>query len=189
MGFLVKLWQNGPAGGTRINGASLRDMEERLSSYTDAVVEAEAATREAADTAEAGARAALTGLQEPEDAVYATAVLVTNAGENGVIPMASGWRIRRIQTSRAARVRLYTTAAKRNADAARPLATDPPDYPAVGASPDHGVMFEAVTDAAHLDLPVSVDGWADADDVPIRVDNLGGAGAVNVTITYQRTEP
>lgn len=35
MAFDVKDWLNGPAGGTRINGVSLRDLEQRLSDYTD----------------------------------------------------------------------------------------------------------------------------------------------------------
>lgn len=226
MAFLVKNWQNGPAGGTRLNNDALRDLETRLSGYTDEMVGTLAAIYipdtlidakgdlivGGADNLPAilprGAQGALlsvaadgslvwvaapVGLQAPAIADYATAALATNAGESGVIAMFKGYRIRRIVTDRAARVRLYSSQAKRDADALRPLATDPPDYPAPGATPDHGVMFEAVTNAAHLDLPVApnVSGaeLTGANNVPIRVDNLDVLGVVNVHIHYQRIEP
>lgn len=48
MAFLVKNWQNGPGGGTRLNRDALRDTETRLSDYTDEQIAAEAAARAAA---------------------------------------------------------------------------------------------------------------------------------------------
>lgn len=133
------------------------------------------------------------GLQVPTSVAYTTASLVTNARETGVVAMFKGWRIRRITTDRAARVRLYTSTAKRDTDAARPLATDPPDYPTTGAAPDHGCVFEVVTDATHLDLPVApnVAGseLTNSNNIPITVDNLGATGTVTVTIYYQRIDP
>lgn len=133
------------------------------------------------------------GLQAPTSSDYVTAALATSAREAGTIPMYKGWRVRRIVTTRAARVRLYSSVAARDADLARPLATDPPDYPAVGANPAHGCMLEVITDAAHLDLPLApnVSGaeLTGANNVPITVDNLGAVGVVTVTVHYQRIEP
>lgn len=139
------------------------------------------------------ALAGIVGLQAPTNAVYATAALATNARESGRINMYRGWRVRRITTDRAARVRLYSSAAAQAADAARPIATDPPDYPTAGSSPAHGCMLEVATDATHLDLPLApnVSGaeLTNNDGIPITVDNLGALGIVTVTIYYQRIEP
>jgi hypothetical protein len=101
--------------------------------------------------------------------------------------MEAGYRVLRLATNRAARVRLYTTTAKRDADTAR----------AVGVTPtgDHGLVLDVVTTSGvlALDLSPTVDGWdakATPDGaIPIRVTNLDNVtGTVNVTLTYLRTE-
>jgi hypothetical protein len=121
------------------------------------------------------------------DAVYTTASLAPGGTENGTIAMSAGYRLLRIATSRPARVRLYGTAAKRTADATRPVGTDP-----LG---DHGLMFEYVTvpgalaaglsplvDGVSLEVPASA-------AIPIAVENRDTlAGVVTVTLTWQRTE-
>lgn len=129
------------------------------------------------------------GLQVPTSVNYVTASLATNAQESGVVAMYKGWQVRRVVTDRAARVRLYTTPTKRDADAARPITVDPPDYPTSGAAPDHGCLLEVATDASHLDIPLSRDGWSNTNNVPITVDNAGATGVVTATIYYQRIEP
>ena len=84
-------------------------------------------------------------------------------------------------------MRLYTTAAKRDADAARALGTDP--------TGDHGVILEVATsaDLLGLDLSPLVDGWDGKDEpdgeIPITIDNLdASAGTVTATFTWLRTE-
>lgn len=139
------------------------------------------------------AMATIVPLQAPTSQAKATAALATNARESGTIALYKGYRVRRVTTDRAARVRLYTSVAKRDADAARPLAVDPIDYPTANSSPDHGCALEVVTDATHLDLPiapnVSAHESTGSNNIPITIDNFGALGVVNVTIYYQRIEP
>lgn len=98
---------------------------------------------------------------------------------------AAAFRLYKIVTDQEARIRLYTTTAKRDADAARPVGTDP--------TGDHGVILDVVTTASVLSLELSptVDAYlpGTAGTVPITVDNLsGGTTAILVTFTYVRTE-
>lgn len=101
--------------------------------------------------------------------------------------MASGYRVLRVSTDRVARVRLYTTAAKRDADATRPAAGTP--------TGDHGLLLDVLTTTSMLtlDLSPTMDGWdakVTPDGViPITVDNLSGStGTVTATLTYLQTE-
>jgi hypothetical protein len=120
-------------------------------------------------------------------ATYTTASLVTLASEMGAVTISKAYRLFAISTNRPARVRLYTTSAKRDADITR----------AVGTSPtgDHGLMLEFVTAASLLsaDLSPTVDGFdgkiTPDGAIPITVTNQDTAtGTVTVTFTYIRTE-
>lgn len=106
---------------------------------------------------------------------------------SGLIDMAIGWRLYRVTTNRPARVRLYGTTARRDADAARPIGTDP--------SGDHGLLFEYVTTAGTLTQSLSplVDGASFEDTptsaVPVTIgNNDSSAGVVTLTFIYVRTE-
>ena len=70
---------------------------------------------------------------------FTTASLAANAGESGTLTLAKGYRLLKLMTTRPARVRLYTTAAKRDADVARPIGTAP--------TGDHGCLLDLVTTA------------------------------------------
>lgn len=117
-----------------------------------------------------------------------TASLASLAAESGTVTLAKGYRLLQLQTDRPARVRLYTTAAKRDADAARALGANP-------TAGDHGLMLEVVTATGvlTLDLSPTVDGF-NGDTTPsstvyYAVTNLDTAtGTVTVTLTWVRTE-
>ncbi len=117
---------------------------------------------------------------------------VVDAIANGVteeimVSLAPGYRLYTIQTpSGPARVRLYTTAAARTADLARPIGTDP--------DPDAGVILDYVTedDDTHSLSPL-VDGvLLEAElstSIPAAITNLGATEAISVGFTYLPTEP
>lgn len=116
-----------------------------------------------------------------------TAALADLASENGAIAMATGYRISKLETDVPARVRLYSTATKRNADAARAIGDDP-----VG---DHGLVLEYITSDTLLSAALSpmVDGYSlevtPDENIPYRITNLsGGTTPVTVTLTWQKTE-
>lgn len=120
-------------------------------------------------------------------ATYTTASLDQDDDETGTITMALSWRLLRVETDYPARVRLYSTAAKRDADRARAAGIDP--------TGDHGVMAEVVTDGGMLSLDMSpqADGsnleGSPTADIPITVANLDTVSrAVTVTCTYLPTE-
>jgi hypothetical protein len=122
-----------------------------------------------------------------ETASVTTAILAADATETGTIALAPGYRLYAITTSSECRVRLYTTAAKMAADAARPIGTDP--------TGDHGCVLEFVSTPALLsaDLSPVVDGFdgkATPDgEIPITVTNLGGSSvAVTTDLTWIRCE-
>ena len=120
-----------------------------------------------------------------ETVVLTTPTMAVGESVDGLIALANGYRLYRIDTSAPCRTRLYTTSAKGFADLARPIGVDP-----VG---DHGLMFEFVSASGLLsaDLSPTVDGFdADSDGaVPITVVNTGsGPVALTVTLTWVRTE-
>lgn len=127
------------------------------------------------------------GVVARDTEVYTTASLADDAEETGTVTLAKGYRLLRIATDVAARVRVYTTAAKRTADAARAVGVDP--------TGDHGVVLDAVTTGALLafDLSPTVDGWNNEStpsaSIPIAVQNLSGTtDTVAVTFTFIQTE-
>ena len=116
-------------------------------------------------------------------ATYTTASIADDAEETGTLTLAKGYRLRTISCDEPCRVRVYTTAAKRTADAARAVGTDP--------TGDHGLIFEfvATEDLLAADLSPLVDGFCASSSVPVAIQNLsGGADTIAVTFTYVQTE-
>jgi hypothetical protein len=114
-----------------------------------------------------------------------TASLAAGASESGTIDLGKSYRLMTISTSAPARVRLYTTTAKRDADAARALGTDP--------TGDHGLMLEFVSTAGLLaaDLSPTVDGFTvgGSTAAPYTITNTGtGAAAIAASFGWIRTE-
>lgn len=114
---------------------------------------------------------------------YTTAVLAAGATEIGLITLAKSYRLLSIQTSIPARVRIYSSAAARTADAARATTADP-------TTP--GVMLDYLTvNAVTQTLSPLVDG-VNAEAVPSSAIPISitptGTGAVTVFLTYVRTE-
>lgn len=111
--------------------------------------------------------------------------LAANAVWQGSIGLPPGYRLYKVQTDRAARVRIYTTATAQAADVNRTVGTSP--------TGDHGLVLEYVTTSSVLsaDLSPLVDGYDPDEDyvVPLTLTNLSGAtSTVTLTLTYVRTE-
>lgn len=131
----------------------------------------------------------LTDAENPNrtTAQYITNTLASSAEETGNITLNKGWRILKIQTDIAARVRLYCTTADRDADIDRVIGVDP--------TGDHGVLFDFVTTSDILTwrLTPVVDGsqmdGSPTASIPITVTNLSGStDTVQVDLTYITTE-
>jgi hypothetical protein len=128
-----------------------------------------------------------TGLPARTTTTYTTASLAPSGTENGTVSLANGYRLLSIQTSRPARVRVYSTTGKRTTDAGRPIGTDP--------TGDHGCLLEFVTATGLMgaDLTPTVDGFDGAATptgaIPIAVTNLDTVtGTVTATFAWIRTE-
>jgi len=120
-------------------------------------------------------------------AVINTATMGVNTTDTGTLTMGKCWRLLKISANKACRVRLYATAAQRDADLARQPGVDP--------TGNHGLMFEYVATAGTLVSMMSpvVDGMnfeaPVTDQIPWSVTNLSAAtSAIAVTLTYLRTE-
>ena len=116
-----------------------------------------------------------------------TASLATGALSKTTIALARSYRLFKITTDKAARVRIYATAVQQTADEARAIGVDP--------SGDHGLIFEFVTTSLLLSSVLSpfVDGASmettPSANIPITITNLSGAtGTVKVDLTFVRTE-
>ena len=114
-----------------------------------------------------------------------TGPLASGATATGTVELAGSYRALRVTTDVPARVRLYTNAAKRDQDLARPVGVKP--------SGDHGRMLEVVTTTAlpALDLSPTLDGFVEdgSDAVPFSVTSTSpSGGAVTVTLIWIRTE-
>ncbi len=116
----------------------------------------------------------------PQTAAITSSSLANLATQKTTITIAQAYRVLKVQTDRAARVRLYTTTAARDADELRAAGTDP----AVNA----GVLMDVVTTAGMLTISLSpvVDGWlAEGTSIPISITNLSGStSTVVATLTY-----
>lgn len=110
--------------------------------------------------------------------------LAANASEDLTWVLHPSFRAYKVDANRAARIRIYATAAQRTDDAGRAIGTDP-----VG---NHGLLFELVTSAEILSYTLSpaVDFTADSEATYyMSVTNLSGAtGVVTTTFYYVRTE-
>jgi hypothetical protein len=118
-------------------------------------------------------------------ATYTTASITDGATSVGTITLAQGYRILAIQTSVAARVRIYTTITGRDTgtEIVRGFGIDPAT--SVGCILD----FKTIAGTLTSDLSPTADGYlANGTSVPIRVDNTSGStAAITVTLTYVRT--
>lgn len=122
-----------------------------------------------------------------QGASVTTGSLANNALSKTSIPLALGYRLFKITTDKAARVRIYATADQQTADEARAIGTDP--------TGDHGLIFEYVTVTGTLSAVLSpfVDGASmeltPSTNIPVTVTNMSGStGTVKVDLTYVRTE-
>ena len=114
-----------------------------------------------------------------------TASLANNATEDTTVTLKPGYRLLKVETDVAARVRVYDSTANRTADAARAVGTDP--------TGEHGVILDFVTTAGNLAwwLNPVVDGYTTAgtDTVPLAITNVSGStDTVTVTLTWIRSE-
>ena len=105
----------------------------------------------------------------------------------GTITLAKGYRIIAIETTHAARVRLYTKTAGRDADLNRSAGSLPPD--------SVGCILDYVTTSGNLSAGLSplADGSSLANtptsSIPISVINRsGGTANITVTLTWIQTE-
>jgi hypothetical protein len=126
-------------------------------------------------------------LQARTTATVTSASLGSTVMQQTTITIAKGFRLLHIQTDRAARVRLYATAAGQAADANRTVNNDP----AVGV----GLILDYVTTSTARDEDLSplVDGASmevsPSATIPITITNLSGStSTVTVTLTYIQTE-
>jgi hypothetical protein len=116
-----------------------------------------------------------------------TASLANNASEDTSVEMKPGYRLLKVETDVAARVRVYIDTASRTADASRTVGTDP--------TGEHGVILDLVTVTDNLAWWLSpvVDGYTTAspadDTVPLAITNLSGStDTVTATFTWVRSE-
>lgn len=129
-------------------------------------------------------------------AIINSANLAAGASESGVVTVAKGFRISRIETTYKCRVRLYDSTAKRDADAARAVGTDP--------TGNHGLIAEVVMDPTldsgsgyfQIDMNPQAVGSvmgpglaAPSSDVAYRItNNEAAAHIISVTVFYQALE-
>jgi hypothetical protein len=110
-----------------------------------------------------------------------TAVIANDVSDSITIVGFKGYGLYKIQTSAAAWVVVYDSAAARTADASRDSNTDP--------TPGSGVIAEAITTGEQtIKLNPGTMGFNDespvTDDIPIKVTNLsGGTTGITVTLT------
>lgn len=139
-------------------------------------------------TGAAGAAGANASTPTRTTATYTTAALGAGGTETGTITLAKGYRLLRIQTSAEARVRVYSNAAARTADASRVVGVDP--------TAGVGVILDYLTTSGNgvstaTDLSPVADG-ANTEAVPSTAIPLSvtatAAGAITVTLTYVVTE-
>lgn len=118
---------------------------------------------------------------------FSTASLAADASATGTATLAKSLRVLSIATNRPARIRFYATAALRDADASRPLGTDP--------TGNHGLFLEVVTSTGQLtqilspQVDISNMESSPSSSIPYTVTNLdASAGVVTTSITYISTE-
>lgn len=118
---------------------------------------------------------------------------LAGGGSSGTVDLSVGALLTKIAVSKPSRVRLYTTAAHRDADIARNRFTDPMDFGGVGATPNHGCLTEflLLTTLALENIPADYlySAAAGDDNIYYRIDNYDlTAGPVTVTLTIKDVE-
>lgn len=117
------------------------------------------------------------------DVSLVTATLANNATETGSVALGKSFKLLTISVSAPCRVRLYQTAAYRDADASRAIGTDP--------TGEHGLITDdnLVTGNLTLDLPGFVFGdnkdASPSSNIYYSVQNLSG-GSAAITVTFTR---
>lgn len=131
------------------------------------------------------------------DAAVDTGKLSTRAEggeESGLLDLdAHAAMLTHIEVDKPSRIRLYTTAAKRDADIGRDRFTDPPNFGGTDANPDHGCMAEflLLTVLSLESIPADYLRTAGLTDTLIyyQIGNFDlSAGAVTVTFTIKDME-
>lgn len=122
---------------------------------------------------------------EPDDRV-------ATDGQSGTVVLGPGVMLTHISTSHAARIRLYSSAAKRTADVDRDRETDPMDYPEETPTQDHGCLSEflLISTLSMTNIPPDylVSDAGDS-DIYYRIDNFDlSAAAITVTLTIKDVE-
>ncbi|MEK9697525.1 MAG: hypothetical protein VW270_17300 [Candidatus Poseidoniales archaeon] len=126
------------------------------------------------------------GLQSRAEKAGTTSSIANAAEENLDITGYKGYALMKIQTDRAARVRVYTDAASRTADASRAEGVDP--------TADAGVIAEVITTGAETVLisPGAIgfnNESTPTTTIPTRITNKsGGTSTVTVTLTVLQLE-
>lgn len=125
------------------------------------------------------------GLPTRSSSEFTTSALAAGATATGTLDLAPSYRLLRIATDRPARVRLYTNAAKRDADLDRPIGVKP--------TGDHGRVFEAILtpELPAFDCSPVVNGFTEdaTVEVPYSITTTSPAGgAVTVTLLWIPTE-
>lgn len=120
------------------------------------------------------------------DVQLVTASLANNAEAVGTVALGKSFELLKVVVSHAARVRLYSTAGARTADAARPVGTDPT------AGAQHQIIcdlnLDATTGLVWLLSPSAFGFNGEASvsaAIPYAVQNKSG-GAQAVTVTFTR---
>lgn len=114
---------------------------------------------------------------------YTTSSLIAGARETGIISMGAAYRLYKLAVSAKCRVRVYVSTATRDADATRPIGTDP--------GQNSGLMLEYVaTSAGTYILSPMVDGFANSGaNAALTIDNTDTvSAAITATLTYLETE-
>jgi len=111
-------------------------------------------------------------------ATFTSDSMANGANQTSTIAMSRSYAVSKVQTSVAARVRLYATTEKRDADISR--------APGNAVFGNHGLYLDVVTTAGELIwfvTPVAI-GRCDTSAVPITVTNLSGStNSVTITLT------
>jgi hypothetical protein len=101
-------------------------------------------------------------LPYPRQITITTASLAAGASQTGVVPMGKFIEVTNLMTSASARVRLYRTAAQRDADIGRPIGTLLTGDPAI-----HGQIAEGLTSSSLLSFQFIPEAEGPNGDTPI----------------------
>jgi len=140
-------------------------------------------------TGATGATGATGGLTSRTTASVTTGTLANNATETDTISLAPTFCAMKVVVGSAARVRLYSTAAARDADLARPFTSSLLDPP-YGGTQNGCILDLFLLDSSDWTwvLTPEVQGSnvesSPSADIAYSITNLGISGTVTVTISY-----